>query len=58
MPPSVARPSLSHFGSSQQDMSWFAWYVAGMVAIGLVASLKMPDTRRYGYLAGTGEVER
>jgi hypothetical protein len=39
-------------------MSWFAWYVAGMVAIGLVASLKMPDARRYGYLAGTGEVER
>jgi hypothetical protein len=33
---------------------WVAWYVAGMVAIGLVA----PDTRRYGYLEGTGQVER
>jgi metabolite-proton symporter len=38
--------------------SWFAWYVAGMVAIGLVASVLMPDTRRYGYLDGTGQVER
>jgi MFS family permease len=37
---------------------WFAWYVAGMVAIGLAASLIMPDTRKYGYLEGTGEVER
>ena len=37
---------------------WFAWYVAGMVAIGLAAALWMPDTRRYGYLDGSGEVER
>ena len=37
---------------------WFAWYVASMVAIGLAASLWMPDTRRYGYLDGSGEVER
>ena len=37
---------------------WFAWYVAGMVAIGLAASLLMPDTRKYGYLEGTGQVER
>jgi metabolite-proton symporter len=36
---------------------WFAWYVAGMVAIGLAASLLMPDTRKYGYLEGTGQVE-
>jgi MFS family permease len=36
---------------------WFAWYVAGMVAIGLAASLIMPDTRKYGYLDGTGQVE-
>jgi MHS family alpha-ketoglutarate permease-like MFS transporter len=28
------------------------------VAIGLVASLMMPDTRKYGYLKGTGQVER
>jgi MHS family alpha-ketoglutarate permease-like MFS transporter len=38
--------------------SWFAWYVAGMVAIGLAAALIMPDTRKYGYLEGTGQVER
>jgi len=38
--------------------SWFAWYVAGMVAIGLAASLLMPDTRKFGYLEGTGQVER
>jgi MHS family alpha-ketoglutarate permease-like MFS transporter len=37
---------------------WFAWYIAGMLAIGLVASLIMPDTRRYGYLEGTGQIER
>jgi metabolite-proton symporter len=37
---------------------WFAWYVAGMLAIGLVASLIMPDTRRYGYLEGIGQIER
>jgi hypothetical protein len=29
-----------------------------MVAIGLVASLIMPDTRKYGYLDGTGQIER
>src|SRR5262249_2689070 len=37
---------------------WFAWYVAGMLAIGLAASLIMPDTRKYGYLEGTGQIER
>ena len=36
----------------------FAWYVAGIVAIGLAASLLMPDTRKYGYLEGSGQVER
>jgi MHS family alpha-ketoglutarate permease-like MFS transporter len=38
--------------------TWFAWYVAGMVAIGLAASLIMPDTRKYGYLEGSGQIER
>src|SRR5207253_7726772 len=33
---------------------WFAWYVAVMAVIGLVASIVMPDTRRYGYLEGSG----
>lgn len=37
---------------------WFAWYVAGMAAIGLVVSLLMPDTRKYGYLEGSGQIER
>jgi MHS family alpha-ketoglutarate permease-like MFS transporter len=37
---------------------WFAWYVAGIVAIGLAASLIMPDTRKYGYLEGSGQIER
>jgi MHS family alpha-ketoglutarate permease-like MFS transporter len=37
---------------------WFAWYVAGMVAIGLAASVIMPDTRKYGYLEGSGQIER
>ena len=43
--------------SSDQEQ-WFAWYVSGMVAIGLAASLIMPDTRKYGYLEGSGEVEQ
>ena len=38
--------------------TWFFWYVAGMVARGLAASLIMPDTRKYGYLEGSGQVER
>jgi metabolite-proton symporter len=42
--------------SSGQEQ-WFAWYVAGMVAIGLAASLIMPDTRKYGFLEGTGQIE-
>jgi MFS family permease len=42
--------------SSGQEQ-WFAWYVSGIVAIGLAASLTMPDTRKYGYLEGSGEVE-
>src|SRR5262249_52317421 len=37
---------------------WFAWYVAAMAAIGLVASIIMPDTRKYGYLEGSGQIER
>jgi MHS family alpha-ketoglutarate permease-like MFS transporter len=36
---------------------WFAWYVAGMAAIVLAASLWMPDTRTRGYLDGTGQIE-
>ena len=43
--------------SSGQEQ-WFAWYVSGIVAIGLAASVIMPDTRKYGYLEGTGQVER
>jgi metabolite-proton symporter len=43
--------------SSDQEQ-WFAWYVSGIVAVGLAASLIMPDTRKYGYLEGTGQVER
>jgi metabolite-proton symporter len=42
--------------ASDQEQ-WFAWYVAGLVAIGLAASLIMPDTRKYGYLEGSGEIE-
>ena len=36
---------------------WFAWYVAAIVAIGFIASLIMPDTRKYGYLEGSGQIE-
>jgi Na+/melibiose symporter-like transporter len=36
---------------------WFAWYVTGMLCIGFVASLMMPDTRKHGYLEGDGRVE-
>jgi metabolite-proton symporter len=37
---------------------WFAWYVAAMAALGLIASVVMPDTRKYGYLEGSGQIER
>jgi metabolite-proton symporter len=37
--------------------SWFAWYVAVIVAVALAASLAMPDTRKHGYLEGDGRVE-
>jgi MHS family alpha-ketoglutarate permease-like MFS transporter len=36
----------------------FAWYVAFMAVIGLIASIIMPDTRKYGYLEGSGQIER
>lgn len=36
---------------------WFAWYVAALAAVALAASLWMPDTRKRGYLDGTGQVE-
>lgn len=36
---------------------WFAWYVTALVAVALAAALWMPDTRKRGYLDGTGKVE-
>ena len=36
--------------------AWFAWYVAVMAAVALAASIWMPDTRRRGYLEGSGQV--
>ena len=45
--------SLKQAGHEQ----WFAWYVAGMAAIALAASLWMPDTRKHGYLEGDGRIE-
>src|SRR4051794_21472962 len=35
--------------------SWFAWYVVALVSLALVASVLMPDTRRYSYLDGTAQ---
>jgi metabolite-proton symporter len=37
---------------------WFAWYVTVLVAVTLVASVMMPDTRRQSYLDGTWPDER
>jgi MHS family alpha-ketoglutarate permease-like MFS transporter len=34
----------------------FFWYVAAMAAVAFVASLWMPDTRKYGYLDGNGRM--
>ena len=36
--------------------AWFAWYVAVMAAVALAASIWMPDTRKRGYLEGSGQV--
>jgi MHS family alpha-ketoglutarate permease-like MFS transporter len=37
--------------------SAFFWYVTGMLCLGLIASILMPDTRKHGYLEGDGRVE-
>jgi len=34
---------------------WFGWYVTALIAITLVASVLMPDTRRHSYLDGTAD---
>ncbi|MDB5650393.1 MAG: metabolite/H+ symporter, major facilitator superfamily, partial [Hyphomicrobiales bacterium] len=33
--------------------SYFYWYVTGMMAIGFIVALIMPDSRKGGYLQGT-----
>jgi MHS family alpha-ketoglutarate permease-like MFS transporter len=35
--------------------SWFGWYVTALIAITLVASLLMPDTRHHSHLDRTAE---
>jgi MHS family alpha-ketoglutarate permease-like MFS transporter len=35
--------------------SWFAWYVVAIVSLALVASVLMPDTKRYSYLDGSAQ---
>jgi MHS family alpha-ketoglutarate permease-like MFS transporter len=42
---------------SVEHESLFFWYVAGMAALVLAASVWMPDTRTKGYLDGSGEIE-
>jgi metabolite-proton symporter len=37
---------------------WFPWYVTALLALALLASILMPDTRKHGYLEGDGKVER
>jgi MHS family dicarboxylic acid transporter PcaT-like MFS transporter len=36
----------------------FVIYIAGTVTITFLATLLMPDLRRYGYLSGSGEIEK
>ena len=43
---------------SEGHENWFPWYVTALLAIGLAASILMPDTRKHGYLEGDGKVER
>ncbi len=38
--------------------SYFFYYVALMALVTLAAALWMPDTRKYGYLEGSGQIER
>jgi MHS family alpha-ketoglutarate permease-like MFS transporter len=47
--------ALSFKASGREE--WFAWYVAALAAAALAASLWMPDTRKKGYLEGSGQVE-
>jgi MHS family alpha-ketoglutarate permease-like MFS transporter len=42
---------------SAGNEGWFAWYVTGLCAIALLVAFLMPETRRYGYLEGSGDVE-
>ncbi|GLS46163.1 MFS family transporter [Methylobacterium brachythecii] len=37
--------------------STFFWYVTGMLAIGFIASVIMPNPKKHGYLDGDGTVE-
>jgi len=46
--------ALSFKASGREE--WFAWYVAAGAAVALAASLWMPDTRKRGYLEGSGQV--
>lgn len=46
--------ALSFKASGREE--WFAWYVAVMAAVALAASLWMPDTRKRGYLEGSGQI--
>ncbi len=42
---------------SYGNESLFFWYVAGMAGVAFLASLWMPDTRKYGYLDGNGRMK-
>jgi MHS family alpha-ketoglutarate permease-like MFS transporter len=36
---------------------WFAWYVTALSLVALAAAFWMPETRKRGYLEGSGEVD-
>jgi MHS family alpha-ketoglutarate permease-like MFS transporter len=42
---------------SANHEGWFPWYVSTLVAVALVASLRMPDSRGHSFLDGTARAD-
>ena len=54
----IGRAKFNVFTVRTEELIEVRLVLTGIVAIGLAASLMMPDTRKYGYFEGTGQAER